>query len=690
MPEAFQRGGTSQQERVPQPCIGIPVEHLVAPAQGLQQAPQGCVVGFLATGFAGRKHIQPHQPGPRAAALAQYLQGCGGVAGIRLHQHKAHARGRPGRMLAHRGHQRRGARARRAQHGNVRDRHGGGGWHVGGGWHSARRHVHIDLVGLDHAQLAARFLLDHVESVAQVAHFRGQPLVLQAGAFVGLFLRGDPFLHFLHMPDAAAARPELRLDGHEQEQQHQGNDTGIHGAQALRERGSEGSGAGTEPVQPGSAQVVERGAAGVVGDVAQVFLDAQQLVVLGDAVGTAQRTGLDLARVGAHGDVGDGGVFRFARAVRDHGRVARALGHLDGGEGFGQRPDLVDLDEDRVADALVDAFLQDLGVGDEQVVAHQLNVLAQALGQVLPAVPVAFGHAVLDGDDGVLVHPGGQHVGPLLGRQADAAFAFQHVVAVLEELAGGAVQAQGDLLAGRVAGGIDGLQDQLDGGLVVLDAGGEAAFVAHGGAHALVVDDLLQGVEHLGAPAHGLAEARGPHGDDHEFLQVQAVVGMRAAVDHVHHRHGQLHAAHAAQVAVQRQAGLFCGGAGHGHGDGQHGVGAQAALVVGAVQVDQRLVQEGLLGGVQAQHGLGDLGVDVLDGLEHALAQVAALVAVAQFDGFAAAGGGSGGHGRAAHHARFQQHVALDGGVAAAVQHFAADDINDGTHGFPLGSLMTG
>ena len=52
---------------------------------------------------------------------------------------------------------------------------------------------------------------------------------------------------------------------------------------------------------------------------------------------------------------------------------------------------------------LVDAFLQDLGVGHEQVVAHQLHVLAQALGQDLPAVPVAFVHAVFDADDGVLV-----------------------------------------------------------------------------------------------------------------------------------------------------------------------------------------------------------------------------------------------------------------------------------------------
>ena len=43
-------------------------------------------------------------------------------------------------------------------------------------------------------------------------------------------------------------------------------------------------------------QVVERVAAGIAGDVAQLLLDAQQLVVLGHAVRARQRAGLDLQR----------------------------------------------------------------------------------------------------------------------------------------------------------------------------------------------------------------------------------------------------------------------------------------------------------------------------------------------------------------------------------------------------------
>jgi hypothetical protein len=54
---------------------------------------------------------------------------------------------------------------------------------------------------------------------------------------------------------------------------------------------------------------------------------------------------------------------------------------------------------------LADAFAQNLGVGDEQVVADDLHLLAQLVGQQLPAVPVALGHAVLDADDGDTCRP---------------------------------------------------------------------------------------------------------------------------------------------------------------------------------------------------------------------------------------------------------------------------------------------
>ena len=57
--------------------------------------------------------------------------------------------------------------------------------------------------------------------------------------------------------------------------------------------------------------------------------------------------------------------------------------------------------------ALVNTLLEDGGVGDEQVIPHQLHLFAELVGQQLPAFPVVFGHAVFDGNNGVFVTPGG-------------------------------------------------------------------------------------------------------------------------------------------------------------------------------------------------------------------------------------------------------------------------------------------
>src|SRR3989339_599473 len=64
-------------------------------------------------------------------------------------------------------------------------------------------------------------------------------------------------------------------------------------------------------------EALEHLAAGIERATGKIFLDPQELVVLRDAVGTAERAGLDLSGVGGHGQVGDEDVLGFARTVRD-------------------------------------------------------------------------------------------------------------------------------------------------------------------------------------------------------------------------------------------------------------------------------------------------------------------------------------------------------------------------------------
>ena len=97
-----------------------------------------------------------------------------------------------------------------------------------------------------------------------------------------------------------------------------------------------------------------------------------------------------------------------------------------------------------------------------------------------------------------------------------------------------------------------------------------------------------------------LGEARRADRHDHELLEVDLVVGVRAAVQHVHHRHGQHVRRLAAEVAPQRLPGL---GRGRLRGRERHAedrVGAEAALVRRAVEVDHRAVERLLVGGVDA------------------------------------------------------------------------------------------
>ena len=197
------------------------------------------------------------------------------------------------------------------------------------------------------------------------------------------------------------------------------------------------------------------------------------------------------------------------------------------------------------------------------------------------------------------------------------------------------------LLAGRVAGLLDGFEDEFEGFFVGLELRGEAAFVADGGVVALLLEHAFEGVEDLGAPAERVGEGLGADGHDHELLEVDVGVGVGAAVEDVHHGRGQDAGVDAAEVAVERELERVGGGAGAGHGDGEDGVGAELGLVLGAVDGDHGGVDEALVGGVHAGEFGGEDGFDVFDGVEDALAEVVVLVAVAELDGLVLAGGGA-------------------------------------------------
>jgi hypothetical protein len=93
-----------------------------------------------------------------------------------------------------------------------------------------------------------------------------------------------------------------------------------------------------------------------------------------------------------------------------------------------------------------------------------------------------------------------------------------------------------------------------------------------------------------------------------------------AAVEDVHHRDGEHVRERPAEVAVQRQAGVGSRRARGGERHGQDGVGAEVALVGGAVEVEHRVVHGDLVAGGEPLEPRADQVVHVLHGLEYALA----------------------------------------------------------------------
>src|SRR6185503_6092685 len=306
--------------------------------------------------------------------------------------------------------------------------------------------------------------------------------------------------------------------------------------------------------------------------------------------------------------------------------------------------------------------------------ADELELVAQRGRQMLPAIPVVLSEPVLHRNERILPAPLGVargHRGSIDG----GLLAREGVLAVRKKLRRRGIESEGNVLAGSIARLLDRLEDQTDRLLVVLEAcRREAALVADAGAHAAVVEDRLQRVEHLGTGAHRLAERSGTDRHDHVLLHVGGIGRVLSAVEDVHERHGQRARDRSAEIAVERQPhGGRCGASAR-EGDAEDGVRPELRLVRRAVELEEQLVDLGLVGRVLTDELRCDHVVDVAHGLEDTLAAVARFVAVAQLHRLMCTGRCSARDHRCATRAVAEDDVHSDRRVAARVEDLAPTD----------------
>ena len=177
----------------------------------------------------------------------------------------------------------------------------------------------------------------------------------------------------------------------------------------------------------------------------------------------------------------------------------------NGRQRFGERSDLVHLHQHAVGHLGIDALLQALCIGHEQVVSDQLHLLAERGSELCPAIPVVLGHCIFDRHDGVAVHEGAPPVAQL-GCSHRLAFTREVVAAVLEQLAHRRVERNGDVLARRKTCAFHRLQQHHDCFFVAGKVRCKSAFVTHCGAEPAFTQHALQRMIRFHTPTQCFAE----------------------------------------------------------------------------------------------------------------------------------------------------------------------------------------
>ena len=183
-----------------------------------------------------------------------------------------------------------------------------------------------------------------------------------------------------------------------------------------------------------------------------------------------------------------------------------------------------------------------------------------------------------------------------------------------------------------------------------------------------VLQQRAQRVERLDAHPQRLGERGRVVRGDLEFLEVDGIVRVPAAVDDVEAGDRQHRGLVAAEVAVERHAGRTGRCARRRHRDAEDRIGAEPRLVGRAVELDEALVERLLVGGVAPGERPVDLAVDVGNGLPHPLAAVA-RAAVAQLGRLALAGRCARRHARHAGGPVAEMDPRFHGRIAAGIDH---------------------
>ena len=251
------------------------------------------------------------------------------------------------------------------------------------------------------------------------------------------------------------------------------------------------------------------------------------------------------------------------------------------------------------------------------------------------------------------------------------------------------VERDADVLAELVARVLDRRGDRVERVFNGVQARGETAFVADRRVESAFFEHAFERMERFRTHLNCLTEALRADRHNHEFLEINRSVGVRAAVDDVHHRNREHLRVRAAEVFVKRQSTGFRRRFRNREGNAENRIRAELGLRFRPVELEHRLVDGDLVKRVETDEFRRNQRVDVVNRFEHALPAETFLgidtlgellrgnARVAEFERFIDARGSSRGNRRAPHSAGFKRDVHFNRGIAARIDNFATFNVND-------------
>ena len=264
-------------------------------------------------------------------------------------------------------------------------------------------------------------------------------------------------------------------------------------------------------------------------------------------------------------------------------------------------------------------------------------------------------------------------------RSANDTFTVEPVSAIPEILGRGAIEREHHILAGPVSCRFDRGHDEVERFGGAGQIGGKATFVADCCRQPLVMQLFLERMENLRPHPHRIEQAVGANRHDHEFLKINGIIGMHPAVDDIHHRHGEDVRPDATDIAIERQSPRVGRSLCHRKRHAQNGICAQPRFVRRPVKRDHDRVDLALIFGVITRQRAGNLAIDRINRLGHALAQPR-LAAVTQFHSFIRPRRCTRRNSGTPETTVFKKHVDFDRGVATTVNNAAGVDVENFGH----------